>query len=85
MATRRPKNDRKVSKKDQDILRKLAARQAQIAQLPVHETTEMEWRRLNAVKPGRPLVWINEIPWHEMNVNDELTLTTEDEFCRGVE
>ena len=22
----------------------------------------------------RPMVWINEIPWHEMNVDDELTL-----------
>ena len=76
---------KKISEKDQDILRKLAARQAEIAQLPVQETTEMEWRRLNSLKQGRPLVWINEIPWHEMNVNDELTLTTQDEFCRGVE
>jgi len=85
MATREPKNKRKVSKKDQDILRKLAARQAEIAALPVHEMTEMEWRRVNALKPGRPLVWIGQIPWHEMNVNDELTCQAEDEFCRGLE
>ena len=82
MTTEKP---RKISKKDKDILRKLAARQAEIADLPVQEATELAWRRLNALKPGRPLVWINEIPWHEMNVNDGLTLTTEDEFCRGLE
>lgn len=75
----------KISKKEIAILQQLAARQAEIAALPVQEATELEWRRLNALKPGRPLVWINELPWHEMNVNDELTLKTEDPFCRGLE
>lgn len=28
------------------------------------------------------MVWINEIPWHEMNVNDALTLRTTDPWAR---
>jgi hypothetical protein len=31
------------------------------------------------------MVQIDGIPWHELNVNDELTLLTEDPFYRGVE
>jgi len=34
---------------------------------------------------GRPLVWINEIPWHEMDVDGELDLQTADPFCQEVE
>lgn len=31
------------------------------------------------------MVMIDQIPWHEMNVDDELTLQTEDPFCQGIE
>ena len=31
-----------------------------------------------SLQPVRPLVWINEVPWHEMEVNGELTLQTSD-------
>ncbi|NUQ01809.1 MAG: hypothetical protein HUU35_18340, partial [Armatimonadetes bacterium] len=37
------------------------------------------------LEPVRPLVWINELPWHELNVADELTCCCQDPFCRGVE
>jgi len=75
----------RISADDRDILRRLAESQAKIAALPIQQETAREWRRLNARKPGRPLVWINEICWNEMSVNDELTLRCEDPFCRGVE
>lgn len=74
-----------LSDKDKSILRQLAEKQADIASLPVHETKGSEWTRLNGNKPGRPLVWINEIPWHEMDVNGELELQTSDPFFRRVE
>ena len=67
------------------ILRGLAEKQAEIASLPVHREKAAEWSRLNGLKRGRPLVWINEIPWHEMDVDGELELQTTDPFCRGVE
>ena len=40
---------------------------------------------MNDLKSKRPTVWINEIPWHEMNVDDELTLCCEGAWARGLE
>ena len=74
-----------ISRKDREILRGLAEQQAGIAALPVHREKAELWRRLNQLEPTRPLVWINEVPWHEMNVNDELTLQTADPWCQTVE
>jgi len=70
---------------DREVLRALAGEIAAIAALPVQrERTEL-WRRLNRLQPVRPLVWINEIPWHEMNVDDELTPRCAEPWCRGLE
>ena len=74
--------DMRVSGKDRTILRRLAEKQARIAALPVHQEAILGWKRLNRLEPGKPMVWINEIPWHEMDVNGELTLQTSDPFCR---
>ena len=61
----------RIPPKDRDILRRLAEGQARIAALPVHREKAELWRRLNDLEPVRPLVWINEIPWHEMDVDGE--------------
>jgi len=74
-----------ISQHDRDILRGLAEQQAEIAALPVHSEKAELWRKLNDLEPVRPLVWINEIPWHEMNVDDELTLSCAGEWARQVE
>lgn len=67
---------------DIQILRELGKAYAEAAALPVHAEKADMWRRLNRLEPVRPLVWINEVPWHEMNVEDELTLRCADPFCR---
>lgn len=36
-------------------------------------------------QPMRPMVMIDQIPWHEMDVDTQLRLRTEDPWCRGVE
>ena len=68
--------------KEKEVLKRLVSELAQIAALPVHQEKAELWRRLNDLESGRPMVWINEIPWHEMNVNDELTLQTEHPWAR---
>ena len=73
------------SQKDRTILRELAGRVAEIAALPVQAEKERLWRRLNARQPERPMVMIDQVCWHEMNVDDELTLRCEDAECRGYE
>jgi len=74
-----------VGRRDRNVLRGLARQVAEIAALPVQQETIALWKALNGLKPVRPLVMIDQIPWHEMEVGDELTLQSEDEFCRGVE
>ena len=75
----------RISQRDKDILRRLAEQQAAIAAQPVHREKERMWCKLNQLEPVRPLVWINEIPWHEMNVDGELTLQAADPWARSVE
>ncbi|NLF01817.1 MAG: hypothetical protein GX601_12655 [Anaerolineales bacterium] len=74
-----------ISQHDRDVLRRLLAEQAEIAALPVHKEKAELWRRLNQLEPVRPLVWINEIPWNEMDVNGELTLQCTDPWAQQVE
>ncbi|MBC7960486.1 MAG: hypothetical protein H7X94_11505, partial [Vallitaleaceae bacterium] len=53
--------------------------------LPVHNQKAKLWQNLNDLKSKRPMVWINEIPWHEMNVDDELTLRCEHKWAKELE
>ena len=75
----------KISQNERSILRNLAENVAEIALLPVHKQTADLWRRLNGLEKVRPLVWINEIPWHEMDVDGELDLQCENDFSRWAE
>ena len=68
-----------------DVLRKLADEWARIADLPVHKEKARLWQKLNDLESERPMVWINEIPWHEMNYNDELSLHCKDPWARSQE
>jgi hypothetical protein len=75
----------KVGARDTEILRRLAGEVAAIAALPVHREKARLWQKLNDLESERPMVWINEICWHEMNVDDELTLRTEHPWARDQE
>ena len=69
--------------KDRTIVRELARQVADVAHLPVQDTKRAMWTRLNRLEPVRPMVWINELPWHELN--QDLQCEAADEFCRGQE
>lgn len=73
------------SKKDKIIVRELAKRVAEIANLPIQEEKRRLWRKLNGLKPERPMVMIDQVCWNEMNIDDELTLLCEDPQCRAYE
>ena len=74
-----------MSDKDRDILRELGKKVAEIAALPVQQETISLWKALNGLKPVRPMVMIDQISWHEMEVDSELALQSEDDFCRQIE
>jgi len=73
------------SKTDMDILRELGRKIAEIAAAPVNEQRKELHRRINNLEKTKPAIVIYEIPWHEMDVNDELKLRTKDPFCQGIE
>jgi len=74
-----------VLPKDKDILRRLASEKAVVAALPVHARKAEMWQKLNDRQSVRPMVWMNEICWNEMNVDDELTLRCEGDWAREQE
>ena len=74
-----------LSSAEKDCLRRLAERISEIAALPIHKEKAQLWRRLNDLEPTRPLVWVTEEPWHELNVNDELTLVCHAPWARDLE
>lgn len=72
-----------VNQQDRDILQGLAARVATVAALPVQEEKRRLWRRLNCLKPVRPMVMVDQVCWNEMGA--EMALRCSDPECRGYE
>jgi hypothetical protein len=66
-------------------LEELAAQVAEIAALSVQEEKRTLWRQLNALKPVRPMVMIDQVCWNEMNPYDELVLRCGDPECQRYE
>ena len=71
--------------RDRAVLRELASRVAEIAALPVQAETIAGWKALNGLRPVRPMVAIDQLPWHEMASSPELVTQCEDPFNRGLE
>jgi len=74
-----------MNKTDVAMVREMASSVAEIATLPVQEQKRELWRKLNARKPARPMVMIDQVCWNEMNIGNELTLRCADAECRGYE
>lgn len=74
-----------ITQQDATIIRELAARVAEIAALPVMEDKRRLWRKLNACKPERPMVMIDQVCWNEMRLGDALVLRCTDPECRAYE
>lgn len=71
---------------EKNILRELAKKYRAIAELPANEERRSRITKTNDLTAGlRPAVWLDEIPWHELNTDDELTLVCEDAFARNME
>jgi len=74
-----------VPVKDKEILRELGKKYREIGELPVQKETISLWKAINSLKPERPMVMIDQLPWHELNAEGELTLKTSDPFCQNIE
>lgn len=74
-----------MNKADVEILRSLASEYMELASLPVQKERKELWLALNRLAPKRPLALIDQIPWHEMDVDGSLVCKVEDAWWRGVE
>lgn len=71
---------------DRDILRPLAEAYAQAASAKSHKEKMSLWKQLNGLDAQRPMVWINEICWGELEaLEDELRCRCEDPTLRAFE
>jgi len=55
-----------VTRTDHAIIRGLALRKFEIGSLPRQRESHQRWSDLNDLRPVRPLVYIDQIPWHEL-------------------
>ena len=71
--------------KEKETIQSLAKQLAEIAALPIQKKTIDQWKKLNSLKPERPMFTIDQVCWNEMNVDDELTCVCEDPFLKSIE
>ncbi len=75
-----------VSHDDRVILRDLFQRIADIAASPEQQETRRQWVALNGLRPERPMVAIDQLPWHELEDGEpELVARCSNPFLRGYE
>lgn len=71
--------------KQKQIIRELAGRIAEIAYLPVQDEKRKLWRRNNDLMDSRPMVYIDQLPWHEIGRSEEMRLYCTEPFLRELE
>ncbi len=74
-----------LTQKEIQTLRELAKQYMEIACLPVHKEKIKLWKALNRGDMQRPMVVIDQIPWHELNAGGELTCVCRDPFWKSIE
>ncbi len=70
---------------DKQILRQLAREYYRLSQEERNAQRRKLHTAVNDLKMIRPVVLIDELPWSEMNINEELTMMCENPLLRGTE
>ena len=71
--------------KERALVRELAKQYKEIAESPKHARMRRRFRDSNDLKIVRPPLYMDEIPWHEMDVDGALTCVCENGALRGME
>lgn len=71
--------------RDIQVLQELGKRYAEIAALPLQQEKKKLWTANNDLKTNRPMVYIDQLPWHELAQSPEMRLECQDPFLRTVE
>ena len=74
-----------LTQREKNTLQTLAEQYMDIASLPVQQKKITSWKALNAGNMKRPMVVIDQIPWHELDSDESLRPTIEDTFWQALE
>ena len=74
-----------MTQNDKHIVRELAKQYMEMACSEKQQKMNKRMLDTNDLKIVRPPVLMDEIPWYQINIGDELTCLCEDEKARGVE
>ncbi|MFI3325054.1 MAG: hypothetical protein R3Y35_02650 [Clostridia bacterium] len=71
--------------KEQELLRETAKKYMEIATLPIQREKMELWKKFNSNTPSRPMVTIDQLPWHELNYDGSLDLNCSDPILKPIE
>lgn len=74
-----------ISVKDRETLRALAAKYMAYAFSDQNNEKRELWRALNNLHMQKPMITIDQMPWHELDVDGSLICTVENPYFRGIE
>ena len=74
-----------IKQGDKNIVRELAKKYMQAVNTEKQERMFQRFKDTNDLKLVRPPVIIDEIPWYQMNIDNELTCVCEDKRARDTE
>lgn len=72
-------------KKEINTLRELTKEYFELANLDINHERFLLHRKVNDLEMERPVVLIDELPWNQLNIDDQLTTVCSDPLLRGVE
>ena len=74
-----------ITQNDREVLRALAARYMEYALSDKNNEKRELWRALNKMQMQKPMVTIDQMPWHELDVDGFLICQVTEPYFRGVE
>lgn len=74
-----------ITSNDILVLRTLAHQYMEIASLPIQRQKMELWKAFNRHDETRPMITIDQLPWHELNYDGSLTCVVQDPFFRTIE
>jgi hypothetical protein len=74
-----------ISSREREILRELAKQYTEVASDEKNTERIRRIKDMHSLKEVRPPLWFDQLPWHELNVDDQMTLCCESEFARSLE
>lgn len=74
-----------ITSNDRETLRTLAQKYMGYAVSAENDEKRRLWKCLNALKPERPMLTMDQLPWDEMNTDGSLSCTVSNPYFRNIE